>query len=100
MKNVHKVIKFSQNAWLKPYIPMNTDLRKKYKIILMNNAIFRSTTENVRKIRDIKLITAERMRNYFVSEPHYHTANFFTENLLAIEMIKTEILMNKLVYLV
>ena len=35
LKNLHKVIKFNQNAWLKPYIDMNTDLiKKKQKIIL------------------------------------------------------------------
>ena len=55
--------------------------------------------ENVRKHRDIKLATTERRRNYLVSEPNYHTTKFFTEYLLAIEMEKTEILMNKPVYL-
>ena len=55
--------------------------------------------ENVRKHRDIKLVTTERRRNYLVSEPNYHTTKFFTENLLAIEMKKTEILMNKPVHL-
>ena len=57
------------------------------------------TMENVRKHRDIKHVTTERRRNYLVSEPNYHTAKFFTENLLAIEMNKTQILMNKFVYL-
>ena len=61
----------------------------------MNNAVFGKTMENVRKHRDIKLVTTERRRNYLVSEPNYHTRKFFTENLLAIEMKKTEILMNK-----
>ena len=55
--------------------------------------------ENVRKHRNIELATTKRRRNYLVSEPNYHTANFFTENLLAIEMRKTQILMNKPVYL-
>ena len=44
--------------------------------------------ENVRKHRDIKLITTERSRNYLISEPNYHTTKFFTEYLLAIEMQK------------
>ena len=65
----------------------------------MNNAVFGKTIENVRKHRDIKLVTTERRRNYLVSEPNYHTTKFFTEHLLAIEMQKTEILMNKPVHL-
>ena len=50
--------------------------------------------ENVRKHRNIKLVTKERRRNYLVSEPNYNTTKFFTQNLSAIEMSKTEILMN------
>ena len=42
--------------------------------------------ENVKKHRDIKLVTTERRRNCLVSEPNYHTTNFSRENLLAIEM--------------
>ena len=54
--------------------------------------------ENVRKHRDLKLVTTERRRNYLVSEPSYHTTKSFTENLLAIE-IKNRILMkNKNTY--
>ena len=96
-KKVHKVIKFNQNAWLKPYIDMNTDLSNK-----LNHAIFGNVIENVRKHRGIKLVTTELRRNYLVSEPNDHTRKFFAENLLAIEMKKhknTEICMNKSVYL-
>ena len=53
----------------------------------------------MRKHRSIKLVTTERRKNYLISEPYFHTTNFFTENLLAIEMRKTQILMNKPVYL-
>ena len=74
---------------------MNTNLRKKAKndfeqdfFKLMNNADFGKTMEDVRKHRDIKLVTAERRRNYLVSEPNYHTTKFFTKNLLAIEIKK------------
>ena len=65
----------------------------------MNNAVFRKKMENVRKHRDIKLVTIERRKNYLVSEPNYHTIKLFTENLLSIEIKETDILMNKLVYL-
>ena len=51
--------------------------------------------ENVGKHSNINLVTTERRRNYLVSEPNYHTTRFFTETLLAIEMIKTQTLMNK-----
>ena len=53
----------------------------------MNNSVFAKTMENVRKRRDIKLVTTERI-NYLVSKPNYHTTKFFTETLLAIEMKK------------
>ena len=57
------------------------------------------TMENNRKRRNIKLVTAESRRNYLVSEPNYHTTKFFIENVLVIEMKKTQILTSKPVYL-
>ena len=106
MKNVHRVIKFNQKPLLKPYIVVNNKLKQKRKnnfekdfFKLMNNAVFGKTMENVRKHRNIKLATTERRINYFVSEPNYHATKFFTENILAIEIRETEVLMNKLVYL-
>ena len=61
----------------------------------MNNTVFGKTMENVRRHRNNKLVTTERRRNYLVSEPNFHTTKFFTENLLAIEMGKTQVIMNK-----
>ena len=70
---------------------MDTDLRKKAKndfekdfFQLMNNVVFGKTMENVRKHRDVKLVTTERRRNYLVSETSSHTTKFFIEKLLAI----------------
>ena len=54
----------------------------------MNNAAFWKTIENVRKYRDIKVVTTGRRRNYLVSEPNYHNKKYFKENVLAIEMKK------------
>ena len=56
-------------------------------------------TENTRKHRNIKLIATKRRRNYLVSETNNQTTKFFTEDLLATEMRKVQILMNKHVYL-
>ena len=93
------MIKFNQNAGLKPFIDINADLRKKAKnyfekdfFRLMNNAVFGKTLENVRKHRDIKLVTTERKRNYLLPQPNYHATKFFIENLLAIDTkIKADI---------
>ena len=60
-------------------------------------AVFGKTMENGRKDRDIKLVTTEAGKNCLVSEPIYHIIKFFSENVLAREMKKTEIQMNKLV---
>ena len=65
----------------------------------MNNSVFGKTMGNVRKHKDIKLVTREKRRNYLVSEPNFHTTKLFTEHLLATKMKKTEILINKPVYL-
>ena len=106
LKKVHRVIQFNQEAWLKPYIDMNAKLGKQAKndfekdfFKLMNNSVFGKTMENVRKHRDIKLVTTDKRRNQLVSEPNYHTTKRFSENLLAIEMKKTRVKMNKPVYL-
>ena len=106
-KKLVKVKKqFNQIAWLKPYIDINTGLRKEAKnefekdsFKLMNNSVFGKTIENVRKHRDINLVTTDEKRNNLVSVPNYHTTKCFSENVLAIEMKKTKEKMNKSVYL-
>ena len=106
LKKVHRVIQFRQEAWLKEYIDMNTELRKQAKndfekdfFKLMNNSVVGNTMETVRKHRDIKLVTTDKRRNQLVSEPNYHTIKYFSENLLAIELKKIKVKMNKPVYL-
>ena len=86
---------------------MNTELRQKAKndfekdfFKLMNNSVFGKTMKNVRKHRDIKLVTTNKKRNKLVSEPNYYTTKWFSENLTAIEMKKTKVKMNKPIYLV
>ena len=102
LKRVHRVIEFNQKAWLKPYIDMNTELRKLAKddfekdlFKLMNNAVFGKTMENIRKHKDIKIVKTDKKRNKLVSEPNYHTMNYISEDLSIIEMNKTKMKMNK-----
>ena len=94
------------NEWLKPQIDMNTKLRTEAKndfekdfFKLINDAVFGKTMENVRKHRDIKLVTADERRNQLVSEPNYHITKYFSEDLSANEMKRTKVKMNKSVYL-
>ena len=42
----------------------------------MNNAFFKRSMENVRKHRDIMLLTNGARKNYFVSEPSYHITKY------------------------
>ena len=91
---------------LEPHIDMTTKLKQKANnnfekevFKLMNNAVFEKAVENKRKHRNIKLVSTERRSNYLVWERNYYTTMFFTENLLAIEMRQTQVLMNKPVYL-
>ena len=85
---------------------MNTELRKlakadfeKYLFKLMNNAVFGKTMENIRKHRDIKLVTTNKKRINLVSEPNYYTMNYILEDFSIIEMNKTKVKMNKPIYL-
>ena len=106
LRKVHRIIEFEQEAWLKEYIDVNTELRKKATndfekefSKLMNNAVFGKTMENVKKHRDIKLVKTDKKRNKLVSEPNFHTMKLIDNNLAIIEMRKVKVKMNKPIYL-
>ena len=106
LTKVHRVIEFRQEAWLKPYIDMNTELWKHVKndfekdfFKLMNNSAYGKTMENVRNHRDIRVITINKRRSILASEPNYHSTKYISKDLLIMEMKKTEVRMNKPIYL-
>ena len=105
LEKVHRVLEFNQSAWLKPYINFNTKLRTQVKndfekdfFKLMNNAVFGKTMENIRKHKDIKLVTNEKAYLRNVMKPNFKSGVLFGENLMGCEMGKIKVVMNKPVY--
>ena len=106
IKKVHRVIQFNQETWFKTinwheYEIKNrrrNDFEKNF-FKLMNSAVFVKTMENVRKHRDIKLVTTDKRRNQLASEPNYYTIKYFSENVMAIKMKNTKVKINKPTYL-
>lgn len=106
LEKIHRILKFKQTKWLKPYIDLNTELRKKstndfeksfYK--LLNNAIFGKTMENVRERADIKLTNkwdgGKFGARMLIARPNFKRFSIFDENLVAIELNKTCVTMDK-----
>ena len=105
-KKIHRVLEFNQKEWLKPYIDMNTELRKAEKndfekdlFKLMNNSVFGKTMENIRKQRHTKLVTTDKKRSKLVSEPNSHTVHLISEDLSIVEKKKTKVKMKRPIYL-
>ena len=103
---VHSVISFRQEAWLKPYIDLNTQLRKNAKnefekdfYKLKINSTYGKTVQNDRKHRNIRLVTTEAKRNKLASEHNHHSTKCISKHLLVMEMKKTEVKINKPIYL-
>ena len=69
-KKCIELLNLIKNFFLKSYIDMNTNLRKKAKnyfqkdfLKFVNNTVFGKTMENLRKHRGIKLVTNEKKWN-------------------------------------
>ena len=102
LKKVHSVTEFRQEYWLKPYIDLNTDLRKDAKndfekdfLKLINHSVFGKTMENARNHRNIRIVTTDKRRSILASEPNYHLTKYISKDFLIMEMNKVEVKMNK-----
>ena len=63
------------------------------KMSLRNKSFFGKTMENVRNLRDIKLVRSDKRKKWQVSEPIYHSHKKFSGYLMAIEIKKTRVKM-------
>ena len=106
LDRIHRAIEFNQSPWLKTYIDFNTQLRtaatndfEKDFFKLMNNSVFGKTMENIRKHRNIQLVTTEEKYLHIVMKPNFKSGVLFGENLMDCEMGKIKVVTNKPVYL-
>ncbi|XP_057290716.1 uncharacterized protein LOC130613378 [Hydractinia symbiolongicarpus] len=106
LKKVYRVIQFNQNPWLRRYIDHNTGLRTTVKnefekdfYKLVNLSVFGKTMENLRNHHNIQLVTNEKKYTKLVMKPSFKGGNYFSSHLMGMEMCKTEVKMNKPVYI-
>ena len=108
LEKIHRSIEFDQSAWMKPYIDFNTQLRtqacndfEKDFFRLMNNAMFGKMMKNIRKHRNIELITNTEYYLKTIMKPNFKSGILFGENLMGCdhEMGKIKVVMNKPTYL-
>lgn len=108
---IHRVLKFQQKPWLKPYIDLNTNLRANAKndfekdaYKLMNNAVYGKTVENVEKRVNVKLVNHWENRRKrlgirdLIASLNFENISIFTENLAAVQLKKTSVIYNKPIY--
>ena len=105
LTKIHRVLRFNQSPWLKPYIDFNTKKRSNAKnpfekefFKLMNNSVFGKTMENIRKRVNVKLITDKKQLLKWASKPTFVSNKIFNENLVAVHKIKEQIKLNKPAY--
>ena len=106
LEHIHRAIEFNQSDWMKPYIDFNTQLRTKATndfekdfFKLKNNLVFGKTMENIRKHRNIKLVTNKGQYLKIVMKPNFKSGVLFGENLMGCEMRKIKVIMKKPIYL-
>ena len=105
LKKIHRILKFKQKDWMKPYIDFNTQKRKeaindadKNLFKLLNNAVYDKTKENLRKSIKISIVKYEKVFVERISKPSHVSHNRFDKNLVVIHEKKISLTLNKPIY--
>jgi len=95
LTKIHRGISFFKDAWLKPYIDLNTQLRTKASnefekdfFKLMNNSVFGKTVENILNRVNVHLVNNQKSLKHYTAKPNFHHLTIFDENLVAVSMKK------------
>ena len=106
LKKIHRILKFKQKDWMKPYIDFNTQKRKeatneadKNHLKRLNNAVYGKTMENMRKRIKIRIVKNSQDFIKYTSRPECVNWKVFEINLAAIHEKKISLTLNKPIYL-
>lgn len=109
LNKVHRALEFRQSPFLKSYVDLNTEKRKMAKnefekmfFKLLINAIYGKCMENERKRLDVKLVfkwPGRYSAEALIAKPNFHSRAIFNENLVAIQLSRTEITIRKPIYI-
>ena len=102
---IHRIVKYKQKAWLKPYIDYNSQQRKQasnnfekdfYKF--KNNALFGKTMEDVRKRINYKLVNNEDKITKLIANPFFHSRDIINEHIVGVHMLKPKVILDKPIF--
>ena len=105
IKEIHTIIEFDQEPWLKPYIDFNTMKRAQaktefeksfYKIL--NNSVFGKLMEQQRRHLDVTLTSQEKVLNKLAAKPTFKECRIFNDSLVGVHCKRSKILISKPVY--
>ena len=108
LKEMHRLLEFSQSRWLKQFVEFNKKKEQKQKKCdkdgkalykLMNNAVYRKTMENLRSTVDVKLVSNKKGYLKMTSRPIYRSHKIIYKELVAIRKNKVTLALNKTGYI-
>jgi len=106
LKKIHRILSYNQSRWLKPYIDLNTQLRKNSTndfdtdlFKLMSNSIYGKSVEDKRHHLDIKCVLNKNHAKKLLKQPSFESFNIVDENKAIIKMKKNCVTLDRPIYI-